>query len=208
VITSHLCINEAIVLVTPEVLQKTKCIAGIIQRTVWWASRTHANGRQRIQRATCGLHQQLEGRTRLSDVPPDCPVCHERYGCNGRLRQKRKEITHYSLSGSAPDCPMRPRTEGNYGLPNGAPTTPKCLGAIKGTPRRMEQNTKHLLNILRCLDFTNMHLAHYVWDLSTFLSCDSDALCCVLGSWLVCVCVVGPTLALACVSIPSLTLVV
>ena len=57
---------------------------------------------------------------------------------NDRLCQKRKEIRHYSLSGGAPDCPMRQRTEGNQSLPFGAPTTPSSLGAIKGTPRRME----------------------------------------------------------------------
>jgi hypothetical protein len=39
---------------------------------------------------------------------------------NGRLRQKRKEITHCSLSNGAPDCPVRPWTEGNQGLPIGA----------------------------------------------------------------------------------------
>jgi hypothetical protein len=32
---------------------------------------------------------------------------------------------------------------------------PSCLGAIKGTPRRMEHNTKPPLNILRCLDSTS-----------------------------------------------------
>jgi hypothetical protein len=37
-----------------------------------------------------------------------------------------------------PDISMRPQTEGNNGLPNGAPTAPSCLGAIKGTPRCME----------------------------------------------------------------------
>jgi hypothetical protein len=44
---------------------------------------------------------------------------------------------------------MRPRTEGNQGLSNGAPMAPMTLGAIKGTPRRMEQYTNHPLNILQ-----------------------------------------------------------
>jgi hypothetical protein len=52
--------------------------------------------------------------------------------------------------------------EGNSGLPNGAPTAPSCLGAIKGTPRRMEQYTKPQLNILRHLDSANTHSAHCV----------------------------------------------
>ena len=64
---------------------------------------------------------------------PDCPVCQGGRGCNGRLRQKRKEIVHYSLSGGASDCPVHPWTEGNYGLPNGAPAAPSCLGAICNT---------------------------------------------------------------------------
>jgi hypothetical protein len=33
---------------------------------------------------------------------------------------------------------VHPRTEGKHGLPNGAPTVPRSLGAIKGTPWRME----------------------------------------------------------------------
>jgi hypothetical protein len=62
----------------------------------------------------------------------------------------------------APDTPVRQRTEGNNGLPNEAPTAPSSLGAIKGTPRRMEQYTKPPLNILRRLDTATMHLVHCV----------------------------------------------
>jgi hypothetical protein len=114
--------------------------------------------RQRNQWATRGLRQWSPGRTRLFSVPPDCPVCQGYRGCNGRLRQKRKEIVHCSLSGGAPDYPVRPRTEGNYCLPNGSPMAPSYLGAIKETPRRMEQYMKHLLNILRRLDSASTHL--------------------------------------------------
>jgi hypothetical protein len=71
---------------------------------------------------------------------------------NSRLRQTRKGIVHYSLSGGAPDCPVDPQTEGNQSLPNGAPTTLRSLRAIKGMPRRMEHTTKHPLNILRHRD--------------------------------------------------------
>jgi hypothetical protein len=86
----------------------------------------------------------------------DCPVCHEGRGCKGRLRQRRKEI-------DTVQCPVGlQRTEGNYCLPNGAPTAPSCLGAIKGTPRCMEQNTKPPLNMLRRLDSANTHLIHCV----------------------------------------------
>jgi hypothetical protein len=47
------------------------------------------------------------------------------------------------------DSPVHPRTEGNQSLPNGAPMAPMSLGAIKGTPRRMDLHTKHPLNILQ-----------------------------------------------------------
>jgi hypothetical protein len=64
------------------------------------------------------------------------------------------------MSGGAPDCPVRQPTEGKNCLPNGDPTAPSCLGAIKGTPKRMEHNTKPLLNILRHLDSANTHPDH------------------------------------------------
>jgi hypothetical protein len=62
----------------------------------------------------------------------------------------------------APDSPVRPRTEGKNCLPNRAPTAPSCLGAIKRTPRRMEQYTKPPLNILRRLDSASTHPDHCV----------------------------------------------
>jgi hypothetical protein len=44
---------------------------------------------------------------------------------------------------SAPDCPVRQATEGKNYLPGMLSTAPSCLGAIKGSPRRMEEYTKH-----------------------------------------------------------------
>jgi hypothetical protein len=44
---------------------------------------------------------------------------------------------------SAPDCPVRQAAEGKICLPGMLSTAPSCLGAIKGTPRRMEEYTKH-----------------------------------------------------------------
>jgi hypothetical protein len=91
---------------------------------------------------------------------PDCPVC-QRGPWLQRSASPGKEGNHdCSLSGGASDCPVRPRTEGNYCLSNGAPTASSCLGVIKGTPRRMEQYTKHLLNILRRRDIAFAHLIH------------------------------------------------
>jgi hypothetical protein len=59
-------------------------------------------------------------------------------------------VTYFrNLSSQTFSYLVYPRTEGNLSLPNGAPTAPRSLGAIKGTPRRMEHHTKHPLNILR-----------------------------------------------------------
>jgi hypothetical protein len=54
---------------------------------------------------------------------------------------------HRTVSGGAPDCPVRQSIEGKKCLPGMFSTTPSCLGAIKGTPRRMEEDTKHSLSI-------------------------------------------------------------
>jgi hypothetical protein len=64
------------------------------------------------------------------------------------------------MSGGAPDCPVRQLAEGKNCLPNRDPMAPSCLGAIKGTSRRMEQHTKPPLNILRRLDSANTHSDH------------------------------------------------
>jgi hypothetical protein len=58
------------------------------------------------------------------------------------------------LSGGAPDCLVRHPIEGNLSLPCSSPTAPSCLGAIKGTPRRMEESPKHTLSIPRLLVLT------------------------------------------------------
>jgi hypothetical protein len=50
---------------------------------------------------------------------------------------------HQTVSGVAPDYPVHQATEGKNCLPGMLSTAPSCLGAIKGTPRRMEKYTKH-----------------------------------------------------------------
>jgi hypothetical protein len=85
-----------------------------------------------------------------------------------RLASPNKERNHaLFMSSGASDCPVRLRAEGKNCLPNGAPTAPSFLGAIKRSPWHMEQNTKPLLNILRRLDSASTHLICYVRDLST-----------------------------------------
>jgi hypothetical protein len=54
---------------------------------------------------------------------------------------------HRTVSGGAPDCPVHQSTEGKNCLPGLLSTAPSCLGAIKGTPRRMKEYTKHSLFI-------------------------------------------------------------
>jgi hypothetical protein len=71
------------------------------------------------------------------------------------------------MSGGAPDYPVRHPTEGKNCLPICSPTAPSCIGAIKWTPRDMEQDTKHSLNILTHLDSASTHLDCCVSDLSS-----------------------------------------
>jgi hypothetical protein len=54
---------------------------------------------------------------------------------------------HRTVSGGAPDCPVHQATEGKNCFPGMHSTAPSCFGAIKGTPRRMEEHTKHSLSI-------------------------------------------------------------
>jgi hypothetical protein len=73
------------------------------------------------------------------------------------------------MSGGAPDFPVRHPTEGKNCLPELLPTAPSCLGAIKGTSRRMEEYTKHTLNILRLSLSISAHSIDFLSDLSSVL---------------------------------------
>jgi hypothetical protein len=111
----------------------------INHRTVRWCTGLsgeptvgRANGRPRNPRVTRGRPNGLKGA-------PDCPVRQRLQNANGRLRQNRKEIC-------TGQCPVRQATEGKNCLPGMLSTAPSCLWAIKGTPRRMEENTKAFLS--------------------------------------------------------------
>jgi hypothetical protein len=88
------------------------------------------------------------------------------------------------------DYPVCHSTEGKDSLPCWPPTTPSCLGAIKGTPRCMEEKHKHSLSILRHPDFVPAHSFCCVWDLSSIWV--KDSLCChlslslLLCAWVCC----------------------
>jgi hypothetical protein len=60
----------------------------------------------------------------------------------------------------APDCPVHPTTEGKDSLLDLFSTAPSCLGAIKGTPRRMEEDTKHSYNTSKHQDIDLTHSFH------------------------------------------------
>jgi hypothetical protein len=98
------------------------------------------------------VHRLVQQRT-VSDVPRG-PKAQR----SASLEKERNQTLF--MSGGAPDCPVRQPIEGKNCLPNGDPTTPSCPGAIKGTPKRMEHNTKPPLNILRHLDSANTHPDH------------------------------------------------
>jgi hypothetical protein len=107
----------------------------------------------RNQQATRGQSQQSLGHTGLSGVPSGPRV-------QRSASPKKERNCALFMSGGSPDCPVRQRTESKNCLPNGDLTAPSCLRAIKGTARRMEQHTKPLLNIIRCLDSASTHPDH------------------------------------------------
>jgi hypothetical protein len=79
-------------------------------------------------------------------------VCHRTIQCPPEKEGDQSEdsvAAAHELSGAPPDSPMHPWTEGNQSLSNETTTNPRPLGAIKGTPRRMEQHTKHTLSTIQ-----------------------------------------------------------
>ena len=131
-----------------------------------------ANGRSRDLRET---HGRANGRMGA----PDCPVCtgHVRCAngsqiCNSLQRSAAPFMERNRAPDSvrcAPDCPVRPTTEGKDSLPDVLSTAPSCLGAIKGTPRRMEEDTKHPLSIVDHSHSILAHLFDILSDLSSVL---------------------------------------
>jgi hypothetical protein len=83
------------------------------------------------------------------------------------LKQERNP--HRTVSGGTPDYPMHQSIEGKNCLPGMLSMAPSCLGAIKGTPRRMEEDTKHTLSILDHSHFVFAHSFDILSDLSSVL---------------------------------------
>jgi hypothetical protein len=156
----------------------------VVHRTVRWANGRQRNGRSRNPRATRGPHQRSTGGTGLSGVhrtvsgAPSCP-------------KLQRSTAPYLEGNRAPDsysdCPVHHTTEGKISLLRLSSTAPSCLGAIKGTPMRMEEWLKHSLSILRLQDSNFTHSILCDSDLSSIWVVNSVRLCFELKSWLVCV---------------------
>jgi hypothetical protein len=132
-----------------------------VHRTIQFANSVRANNRQRDQRTTRGQSQQSLGRTGLSGVHRAVSGVPRGPRAQRSASPEKERNRALCMSGGAPDCPVHQLTEGKNCLPNGDPTAPSCLRAIKGTPRRMEHNTKPPLKILRRLDTASTHPDHY-----------------------------------------------
>jgi hypothetical protein len=140
----------------PTALEKTQRRMTIIHWTVRWCTRlsgeptvASANGRLRNPRVTRGQQQWSVGHTRLFGVHQTvsgAPTDPEDQRSDALDMEGDRAPDNYS------DCPVHHPTEGKFGLPSWPPTAPSCLGAIKGTPRRMEDSTKLSRNILRLPD--------------------------------------------------------
>jgi hypothetical protein len=89
-------------------------------------------------------------------------------GC-AKLGKQSAPDNEQCLSGGTPDYLVRHPTEGKNCLPGLLSTAPSCLGAIKGTPRRMEEYTKHTLSILNHSHSIFAHSIDILSDLSSVL---------------------------------------
>ena len=116
---------------------------------------------------------------------------------------KKGRNPHRTVSGGAPDYPVRQATEGKNCLLEMLSTAPSCLGAIKRPPRRMEETHKHSLSILKHRDTVPTHSFHCVRDLSSIRV--KDSLCCHLSSSLLLCAWVCCDLCLVCIAHPNLT---
>jgi hypothetical protein len=124
---------------------------------------------------------------------------------NGRQRNSRPRNPRAMRGCSngqlgAPDCPVRHSTKGKDSLPCCPPTAHSYLGAIKGTPTRMEESSKHSLSILRLPHPVSAHLIDCVSNLSPF---ELWTLCATFRAQVL-ACVCAADLCVVCVSLLAL----
>jgi hypothetical protein len=141
----------------------------VVHRTVsgapgWSPANWPLSGK--LRRCTTIIHRTVR-------CAPDsvwCANCHKSATVVCARKGRRSHTGQLQgLSGGAPDCPVRHPTEGKISLPRMPPTAPSCLGAIKGTPRRMKELPKHTLSILSLPHSVFTHLIDRVSDLSSVL---------------------------------------
>jgi hypothetical protein len=158
--------------------EKQRDDVAIIHRTVRWCTGLSgeptvacSNGRPRNLRATRGLLQRSTGAPDsvwCANQPRGATVRYAIFEMRSRTGPSTGPVQwRTGLSGGAPACPVRHSTGGKDGLPCWPPTAPSCLGAIKGTPRRMEESPKYSLSILRLQDSNFTHSILCVSDLSS-----------------------------------------
>jgi hypothetical protein len=122
----------------PDWLRRTRCsreeINGVRLKFTGLSGVHQTAGEPTVGRANGRLRDPRETRDRANgrEGASDCPVC-------------------------TGQCPVRQATEGKNCFPGLLSTAPSCLGDIKGTPRRMEEYTKHSLSTL---DHSHSILAH------------------------------------------------
>jgi hypothetical protein len=136
----------------------------INHRTVRWCTGLsgeptvgRANGRPRNPRATRGRANGQKGGTGLSGVHRIVSGAPTALNLQRSASPKKERNPHRIVSGGAPDCPVHKATEGKNCLTGMLSTAPSCLRAIKRTPRRMEENTKHSLSISKHQDSNSAH---------------------------------------------------
>jgi hypothetical protein len=81
--------------------------------------------------------RRSQGSTGLSGVHRTVSGAPTALNLQQSASPNKERDPHRTVSGGAPDCPVRQSTEGENCLPGMLSTAPSCLGAIKGTPRRM-----------------------------------------------------------------------
>ena len=139
----------------------------IIHRTVRWCTGLSSEptaasatvGRAIRVRRVAPANGRLGHRTVW--CAPDSVMCANQpedptVGCARNGRRSAADHEQW-MSGGASDCPVRHPTEGKNSLPCWVPMAPSCLGAIKGTPRRMEESPKHSLIIPKRQDSILTH---------------------------------------------------
>jgi hypothetical protein len=141
----------------------------VVHQTVRWAN--GRLGQRSVARSARDTwpSQRLEGGTGLSGVHRTVSGAPTALNLQRSASPNKERNPHRTVFDGAPDCPVRQATEGKNCLPRMLSAAPSCLVAIKGTPRRMEEYTKHPLSIVDHSHFILAHLFDILSDLSSVL---------------------------------------